>query len=68
MAGKPVQKAMNEPIESELERLRERVASLEAELDAGKQRESVLQAEIERWEAFARINPVWVGETDAELR
>ena len=68
MAGKPVQKAMNEPIESELERLRERVASLEAELDAGKQRESVLQAEIERWEAFARINPVWFWETDAELR
>ena len=59
---------MNEPVESELGRLRERVASLEAELDAGKQRESALQAQIERWEEFARINPVWFWETDAQLR
>ena len=44
------------------------MVSLEAELAAGKEREAELEAQISRWEFFARMNPVWFWETDENLR
>ena len=68
MASKPVHMPQSVPVEAELERLRDRVAALEAEVAAGQRRERALEAQAERWEAFSRLNPVWFWETDEDLR
>ena len=58
MTSKPAHIVESDPDESEYERPRGRVAALEAELAAGWRRERALETQIERWEAFARLNPV----------
>lgn len=55
-------------LQEEVDRLRLRVAELEASAAKSQERENEFRKQLERFEFFAAINPVWFFETDDELR
>lgn len=54
--------------QEEIDRLRLRVTELEASAAKSLERENALREQLERFEFFAEINPVWFFETDETLR
>lgn len=70
MVGKLAKKTDGtaDPFRTELDNLRMRIESLEAEVADGRRREADLEAQLERWNIFSQMNPVWFWETDENLR